>query len=114
MLEMFSQLNDLESKRDIQTGINYESPMVFDIVDEIMEWTKCKTEEDCKKFVNTQLLHKDISIGDFTKAVLKISTITKELMSVCEIIGQIDLLHKLTQIDSIILIYITVNQSLYL
>lgn len=114
MLEMFSQLNDFESKRDIQTGINYESPMVFDIVDEIMEWTKCKNEADCKKFVNTQLLHKDISIGDFTKAVLKISTIVKELMSVCEIIGQVDLLHKLSQIDSMILIYITVNQSLYL
>jgi len=114
MLEMFSQFNDLECNMDIQTGINYDSPMVFDIVDEVMEWTKCTNEEECKRFIHTRLSNKEISIGDFTKAVLKISTITKELMSICEIIGQVDLLYKLSQIDSMILIYITVNQSLYL
>jgi len=113
MLTMFSQLDALEGERDMRTGINYDSPMVFDIIDEAMEWCNCKNEEDCKKFINTQLFKKEISIGDFTKAVLKISIISKELMAVCELIGQVDLLYKLTQIDSMILIYITVNQSLY-
>ena len=113
MVAMFSQLDTLEGERDMRTGINYESPMVFDIIDEAMEWCNCKNEEDCKKFINTQLFNKEISIGDFTKAVLKISIISKELMAVCELIGQVDLLYKLTQIDSMILIYITVNQSLY-
>ena len=58
-------------------------------------------------------MEKEISVGDFTKAILKISVITNELVAVSEKIGDVDLLHKLKQIDQSILKYITVNQSLY-
>ena len=41
------------------------------------------------------------------------SVITNELVVVCEKLGEVDLLHKLTQIDRLILKYIMMNQSLY-
>ena len=57
---------------------------------------------------------KEISIGDFNKALLKIVTMAKELSNVCEEMGQIELLHKLGQIEPMILKYVTTSQSLYL
>jgi hypothetical protein len=57
---------------------------------------------------------KQISEGDFTKALLKISTIAKELAVVAEKMAQMDCLQKLTNVDSKILKYITTAQSLYI
>jgi hypothetical protein len=34
-------------------------------------------------------------------------------MNVCEIIGEIELLHKLSQIEGLVLKYVTTSQSLY-
>jgi hypothetical protein len=59
------------------------------------------------------LADKSISIGDFTKAMLKITTIVKEWMNVFEIIGNIEALHKFTGIEILLLKYITTSQSLY-
>jgi hypothetical protein len=59
------------------------------------------------------LSEKSISIGDFTKAILKISTITKELINVCEQNDLIEFMYKLSQIDGMILKYIATTQSLY-
>jgi antiviral helicase SKI2 len=113
MKDMFIDFDTIEKDSGTETGIQYDSCMVFDITDESMEWCYCENEEDCKKFIQKTLFAKEISIGDFTKAILKISVIVKELMAVCELIGKVDLLHKLSQIDGMILKYITVNQSLY-
>ncbi len=110
---MYKKYDRIELERDMRTGINYESPLMFDITDEVMEWCKCENEEECKMIINAQLMDKQISVGDFTKAILKISVIINELVIVCEKIGEVDLLHKLTQIDRLILKYIMVNQSLY-
>jgi hypothetical protein len=55
----------------------------------------------------------EISSGDFIKAILKISTIAKEWMSICEFEGHIELMGKLQQIDSLILKHICTTQSLY-
>jgi hypothetical protein len=69
---------------------------------------------ECKEFIQRLGLEKEISVGDFTKAILKISTIAKELGAVCESVGEIELLNKLSQIDGMILKYITTAQSLYI
>jgi superfamily II RNA helicase len=111
--EMYKKYDRIELERDMRTGINYDSPLMFDITDEVMEWCKCMNEEECKMIINGQLFHKEISVGDFTKSILKISVITNELIVVCEKLGEVDLLHKLTQIDRLILKYIMMNQSLY-
>ena len=110
---MYTDYDKMEVAHDLRTGINYENAIVYDISDETMLWCQCENEEQCKLFIQTQLFDKEISVGDFTKSILKISIIAKEMMNVCEMIGHIELLHILSQIDMMILKYITVNQSLY-
>jgi len=105
--------NELEIDNEVNTGIKYDDALNYDIVDFSMKWCECQTEEDCKIFIQTDVADKEISIGDFTKAMLKIVTISKELMNVCEIIGEVELLHKLNQIDGLVLKYVTTSQSLY-
>jgi len=111
--DTYKMLEDIESENNMQTGMKYDDALVYDIIDEVAEWCHCSTEEECKYFIQTKIAEKSISIGDFTKAILKISVISKELMNVCEQFGLIDLLHKLSQIDPMILKYITISQSLY-
>jgi superfamily II RNA helicase len=113
LADTYKMLEGIEFEKDMKTGMNYDEALVYDIIDEVAEWCNCSTEEECKYFIQTKIAEKSISIGDFTKAILKISVIAKELMNVCEQFGLIDLLHKLSQIDPMILKYITISQSLY-
>jgi len=102
-----------EIDADVRTGIKYEDPLMYDIIDYVMEWCDCTTEYQCKELIEKLQCNLDVSIGDFTKAMLKIATISRELMSVCEIMNQTNLLHKLSEIEGMILKYITTCQSLY-
>jgi superfamily II RNA helicase len=113
MKGLYKSLNDRELELDLQTGINYDSSIQFDIIDFSMKWCDCSTELECKQFIQTDLAEKSISIGDFNKAMLKIITISRELINICEIIGEIELLHKLKQIEGMVLKYVTTSQSLY-
>ena len=79
----------------------------------MIEWCNCENEQECKYFIQNRITEKEISIGDFSKAVLKISTIIKEFSNIAEQNGNVEFLHKLSKIDTIILKYITTNQSLY-
>lgn len=45
------------------------------MIDAMIKWCDCTDESQCKWFIQTELAEKSVSIGDFTKAVLKISTI---------------------------------------
>jgi superfamily II RNA helicase len=95
-------------------GTENDLELMFDLINIIDKWCDCTDEDQCKWFVQSQLLPKDISIGDFTKAILKISTMTKELMNVAEQFeDMLPFLSKLGDIDSMILKYITTAQSLY-
>ena len=102
-----------EDEHGLNTGIDYKTALNYDISDFAMEWISCDNEEQCKWFIQTRLSEKGISIGDFVKAVIKISTIAKELSTIAEQTGNMELLHKLTQIDGKILKYVTTSQSLY-
>ena len=106
--------DDLERAETIRTGINYEDLMNFDMTDFAMDWTKCLDEYMCKEFIQTCLADKGISVGDFTKAMLKISTMAKELSAVAEMAGEIECLHKLSLVDGLVLKYVTTAQSLYI
>ena len=109
----YHDYNELEIDNEVNTGIKYDDALNYDMVDFSMKWCECQTEEECKIFIQTDVADKEISIGDFTKAMLKIVTIAKELMNVCELIGEIELLHKLNQIEGLVLKYVTTSQSLY-
>lgn len=85
----------------------------LNLIEHIREWTRCSTEVECKWYLQTCVHAMGISTGDFTKAVLKISTIGREIAAMAEEAGLLELLSKLSRVDEMILKFIVVNQSLY-
>lgn len=113
MSASYQKYDELESDMDIRSGIRYDEAIIYDMVDISMKWCDCANEVSCKEFIQTVVADKGISIGDFTKAMLKIVTISKEWINVCEQIGVVDLLYKLNMIEEMILKYVATTQSLY-
>jgi len=104
-----------ELEEGLFTGIDYDTLCIYDLIVEMPGWVACDTEVACKYFIQTVIMERGISIGDFTKAILKISVITKEFIGVCEMVGDlgVELLYKLKTVDSMILKYVATSQSLY-
>jgi len=117
MKELYERFDAKEQENNIQTGIAYETAFTYHLIDEAMEWCDCATEQDCRVFLQMKLSEKGISVGDFTKAILKISTISKEfrtLFEMCDVCKeQTEWLYKLTQVEETILKYVATSQSLY-
>ena len=106
----YREYDTLELCRDIHTGIRYCDAIKYDMIDLAMEWTDITTEGEAKEFIRDRVNADGISTGDFTKAMMKIATISKELSMVT---GDVETQHSLAQIDGLILKYITTAQSLY-
>jgi superfamily II RNA helicase len=111
--QQYDRYHDLEQHYQLNTGLNYTDPLIYDMIEFSMHWCECTTEQECKSFIQNDVYNKSISIGDFTKAMLKIVTISKEFMNVCEQLNLVELQHKLSQIEGLVLKYITTSQSLY-
>lgn len=110
---LFEMIQDMEYTECMDTGIKYNNIVTYDLLDYMQEWCNCTTEQECKYFMQKIMTEKGISVGDFTKAVLKIATIAKELISVMEKNNLPQFTHKLVKIEPMILKYITTPQSLY-
>ena len=106
------EYDTVETAENTRTGFRYDRLLQYDLTEDIEEWFGCETEEQCKYFI--QKIKDKISVGDFTKAVLKIIVIANEFISICEEIGNIDLLSKLKMIEPAIRKYIATSQSLYI
>uniref|UniRef100_A0A6C0HYP3 Helicase n=1 Tax=viral metagenome TaxID=1070528 RepID=A0A6C0HYP3_9ZZZZ len=111
--EKTDALAEMEQNMGAYTGICYQDMMTYDLAEEIGQWIDCDTEQQCKYFIQTVLAGRGISVGDFTKAVLKIATIAREFAEVCDKFGKISASHTLSKIDASILKYVTTCQSLY-
>ena len=116
MKKMYENYLDEETKLTINSGIRYDESFTYSIVEESILWCDCENEEQCKIFIQEYLTKKGISLGDFTKAILKISTVIKEMknlydLKLCQ--GEIQWYHKISQVEDMILKYIATNQSLY-
>lgn len=108
-------LADCEHAHGIKDPVNTDQYLDASLIaDDVIDWCRSQTEEDCKLVLHHLLLYKGVSVGDFTKALLKISTVVRELISVCEKTGKVELMSRLSQIDPLILKHVTTNQSLYL
>jgi superfamily II RNA helicase len=92
----------------------------------IVRWCECTDEVECKTLIATvcaaneegaALRQPTASIGDFIKGILKINAIVQELKQAfeksVEIQERIPMLHKLSQIEVLLLKYIALPQSLY-
>jgi superfamily II RNA helicase len=112
---LLSKIHETYDKYETYCGWGLDNKtIIYDIINETQSWCDAEDESSCKVIINQLLVEKDVSLGDFSKAVVKISTITKELMSMCENEGKIDFLFKLSQIDDLILKHICTSQSLYI
>ena len=107
----FNKYDDIERAQRTDPAYNYSDPLIFDLIDYMMDWCDCSDEDECKIFI--QKVSSLCSVGDFTKAIMKISAIVKELTSVCEHNGYTDFMYKLSLIDGMILKYVATTQSLY-
>lgn len=104
-----------EFDKRLDTGFHYDVLYNYDLVEEMRLWVKCETEYECKHMLQTMKMTREIGIGEFTKAVLKMSALNSEIMGVCEMAGECatGLLHKIKDVDGLILKYIATTQSLY-
>jgi hypothetical protein len=78
------------------------------------EWCLCEDVNACKLLLQKMGEEKQIFLGDFSKALLKINNIACELEKVCELTGNMELLGKLREIPGKTLKYVVTNQSLYI
>jgi superfamily II RNA helicase len=108
---MATLFSDLEPKNNISTGTDYS--IIFDLTDFMIQWANCESEPECKFLLQQMSEEKDIFLGEFVKAILKINAIVVELTAVAELIGDMSLLQKCKDIPHLTLKFVATNQSLY-
>ena len=102
----------LENEKHVTNGDKCE--MQFDLLNLIDEWCVCNDVDSCKLFIKKLEVKKEIYLGEFVKALIKINNIASEVEKICELIGNITLLSNIKQIPDLTLKYVVTNQSLYL
>ena len=111
LISLYQEAIAYEDYNGVSTGTDYSFQM--DIAEPVKAWCKAITEEECKQVLESLKIDKEIFLGEFVKALLKINTIAQELETVAEQIGNIELLSKLREIPGLTLKYVATNQSLY-
>jgi superfamily II RNA helicase len=109
---MYNMQLQIELDNNIDTGFDYS--MHFDLIDYVVKWCECASDVECKALLQEIALEKDIFLGEFIKAILKINNIMAEMEKVAEMIGDIEFLTVLKQVPGLTLKYIATNQSLYI
>lgn len=109
--EAYQSCQDTELKRNIQSGIEYT--IHYDLLDYVEEWCNASDIESCKFLLQKIGKEKEIFLGEFVKALLKINNISCEMEKIAEMTGNIAFLSKLKEIPTMTLKYVVTNQSLY-
>jgi len=109
--KMYEDKKELEIQEHIDTGIDYN--IHFDLIDYVVEWSNCSNEDECRLLLDRIGTEKEIFLGEFVKALLKINNIASEMERVAELIGDVEFLHKLNKIPELTLKFVATNQSLY-
>ena len=107
----YQKQSNNELTNNINTGTNYD--MHFDIIQYSIRWCECDNDIECKRLLHEMFLEKEIFLGEFVKAILKINNIVSEMEKVAEFIGDMEFLSILKQIPLLTLKYVATNQSLY-
>lgn len=118
VLEIINKINNLyadylglECKYQLNTGADYT--INYDIINYVVEWCNCLSEDECKFVIQKIKEEKDISLGDFVKAILKINNIFREIETIAEANENVKLLKLISGISKLILKYIATSESLY-
>ena len=112
MIDMMGGLyNEYQDKEVFATGVDYN--IQYDLIDYAMRWCSCENEVECKLVLQDISSHKNVFLGEFVKALLKINNIATELEKIAEDTQNMTFLSKLKEIPNMILKYVVTNQSLY-
>ena len=103
---------DIEVEYQLDTGAEYD--IHYELIDYIIKWCDCDDETKCILLINELKTTKEVFLGEFIKAILKINNIAKELEKICELNENISLLQKVKEISELTLKYVVTNQSLYI
>jgi superfamily II RNA helicase len=109
--DSYQKQSNIELQESIDTGIDYS--MHFDLIDYVIRWCDCKNDIECKQLLHDISIEKEIFLGEFVKAILKINNITAEMEKIAENLGDIEFLSILKDVPLLTLKYIATNQSLY-
>lgn len=109
--QMYREFQDQEVMYNVNTGIDYSYH--FDLLDYINEWCLCEDVNECKFILQRMDQEKEIFLGEFVKAILKINNISCEMEKIAEMTGNISLLSKLKDISKMTMKFVVTNQSLY-
>lgn len=108
------RIKDLVSLCEKYEQQNDDNEIHYDLVNYVKEWCDASTEEECKLLLQKMGAEKEIFLGEFVKALLKINNIANEFEKVAELLGDLSLLSKLREIPHMTLKFVVTNQSLYL
>jgi superfamily II RNA helicase len=100
-----------EQLHGINSGFDYQYH--YELVEYIKDWIVCNSEEECKAILQKMSTEKDIFLGEYVKALLKINNIVEEMKVVAELLNNIEMLQQLTRIPELLLKFVVTNQSLY-
>lgn len=101
----------LEEEHNIHSGTDYD--MTYDMLEYVDQWCDCKCEGECRLFLQKLDSEKQLFLGEFVKAIMKILNISREMEKVAELIGRVDFLNTLREIPTLIMKFVATNQSLY-
>jgi len=109
--DMYLECQQKELDYGINTGTDYT--IHYDLINYISEWCDADNVEKCKLVIQRLGEEKEIFLGEFVKALLKINNISCEMEKIAEMTGNIAFLSKLKEIPNMTLKYVVTNQSLY-
>ena len=109
--KLYNDQEQYENEHMIETGFDYS--IHFDLIDYVIKWCECENEIGCKEVLQQISLEKDIFLGEFIKAILKINNITSEMEKIAEMLGDMEFLSTLKSVPQLTLKYVATNQSLY-
>jgi superfamily II RNA helicase len=111
LVKLYEDYQRKELASNINTGFDYE--IHYDLLNYVEEWCDCENVEDCKLILQKMAGEKEIFLGEFVKALLKINNISAEFEKIAEMTGNVAFLSKLKEIPNMTLKYVVTNQSLY-
>jgi hypothetical protein len=109
--DKFIEFNQLESIYNID---NEDTKIVYDIMEYVSEWCLCESDEECVDVKNRLLQEKNIYLGEFSKALLKIVNISNEMERIAELLEDMEFLKNVKNIPNLLLKSVVTNQSLYI
>ena len=114
--KVLTMLNEIHNYT-IDIGLRHSIPL--NLVDInynmicVKEWLMITDEQESIMFFSSLKSNYDLSVGDFSKAVIKIDNIASEMIKIAEHYNNLELLNKLKDISPLLLKFIITTQSLY-